>query len=63
MAYNPEHHNTMKHVARRHFYVRELVEEHRLRCSYVNTVDNISDFFTKLLPANGPTAHRVLRRP
>ena len=25
-AYNPEHHERVKHVERRHFYVRELVE-------------------------------------
>ena len=26
VAYNPEHHGRMKHVDRRHFFVRELVE-------------------------------------
>eukprot|EP00966_Prymnesium_polylepis_P138774 3206714-Prymnesium_polylepis.1 len=26
VAYNPEHHSRMKHVARRHFFVRECVE-------------------------------------
>ena len=50
VAYNPEHHGRMKHVDRRHFYVRELVEEHVLRCPFVSTVDNIADFFTKCLP-------------
>ena len=49
LAYNPEHHTHMKHVARRHFYVRELVEEHVIRCSFVSTVDNLADFFTKPL--------------
>ena len=47
VAYNPEHHTRMKHVARRHFYVRELVEDHVIRCSFVSTVDNLADFFTK----------------
>ena len=27
VAYNPEHHTRMKHVERRHFFIRELVEE------------------------------------
>ena len=27
LAYNPEHHERVKHVERRHFYVRELVED------------------------------------
>jgi hypothetical protein len=49
VAYNPEHHTKMKHVARRHFYVRELVEDHRIRCTFVSTVDNLADFFTKPL--------------
>ena len=40
----------MKHVDRRHFYVRELVEAHRIRVPFVSTVDNIADFFTKALP-------------
>ena len=42
----------MKHVERRHFYVRELVEENRLRCTFVSTVDNLADFFTKDLKAS-----------
>ena len=50
VAYNPEHHTRMKHVDRRHFYVRELVEQHRIRVPFVSTVNNIADFFTKPLP-------------
>ena len=50
VSYNPEHHGRMKHVARRHFYIRELVEDHVVRCPFVSTVDNLADFFTKALP-------------
>ena len=50
LAYNAEHHDKTKHVLRRHFYVRELVENHRLRVPFVATVNNIADFFTKALP-------------
>ena len=39
----------MKHVERRHFFVRELVEDHKIRCPFVSTVDNLADFFTKPL--------------
>ena len=39
----------MKHVERRHFYLRELVEDHVIRVPFVATVDNIADFFTKPL--------------
>ena len=50
VAYNPEHHGNMKHVDRRHFFVRELVENHVLRVPFVRTDDNLADFFTKALP-------------
>ena len=48
-AYNPEHHQKVKHIERRHFYVRECVEDHKITVPYVNTLDNLSDFFTKPL--------------
>ena len=44
LAYNPEHHEEVKHIERRHFYTRELVEDQRLVVPYVNTVDNMADF-------------------
>ena len=34
------------------YYVRELVEEHRLRVTFVRSVDNLADIFTKALPAH-----------
>ena len=49
VAYNPEHHGRMKHVERRHFFIRELVEDHKIRVPFVSTVDNLADFFTKPL--------------
>ena len=50
VAYNPEHFSRMKHVARRHFFVRECVEDGRIVVPYVPTADNPADFFTKPLP-------------
>ena len=49
LAYNPEHHQRTKHIARRHFFVREAVEDLRLVVPFVKTVDNLADFFTKPL--------------
>merc|ERR1712086_43386 len=49
LAYNPEHHAKSKHILRRHFFVREMVEQMRLEVPYVNTADNEADFFTKPL--------------
>ena len=58
LAYNPEHHERAKHIERRHFFVRELVERMELRVPYVNTADNIADFFTKPLE---PRVFRAMR--
>ena len=46
-AYNSEHHSRMKHVERRHFYVRDMIEAFELRVPHVATEDNYSDFLTK----------------
>ena len=50
IAYNPEHHTKAKHIERRHFFVREMVENLRIRVPFVRTADNLADFFTKPLP-------------
>ena len=46
-SYNSEHHSRMKHVKRRHFFVRDMVESFELRVPLVSTVDNYADFLTK----------------
>ena len=51
-AYNDEQHKRMKHIERRHFFVRECVENHQIRVPFVRSVDNLADFFTKPLPAS-----------
>ena len=48
-AYNPENHERMKHVERRHFYIREAIEAHRLCVPFVRSDANLADFFTKPL--------------
>ena len=42
----------MKHVDRRHFYIRECVENHQICVPFVRSADNLADFFTKPLSAN-----------
>ena len=49
VAYNPEHHSRMKHVSRRHFFVRECVENLQIVVPFVASADNLADFFTKPL--------------
>ena len=48
-AYNPENHDRMKHVDRRHFFVREKIEDGELVVPYVRSEANLADFFTKPL--------------
>ena len=50
--------NRTKHIQRRHFFIREMVEEGRLIVPFVRTSDNLADFFTK--PLNPERAlHRI----
>ena len=49
LSYNPEHHARTKHIDRKHYYIRECVEEGRIRVPFVATTDNMADFFTKPL--------------
>ena len=51
LAYNPEHHAKTKHIERRHFFVREMVEDLRITVPFVRSADNMADFFTKPLTA------------
>jgi hypothetical protein len=39
ISYNPELHSRTKHIDRRHFFIRECVENMQLRVPYVRTVD------------------------
>ena len=42
LAYNPEHHPKTKHIDRRHFYVRECVEDLKIRVPFVASHDNLA---------------------
>ena len=37
----------MKHVERRHFFVRNMVEDFQISVPHVSTDENAADFFTK----------------
>ena len=52
ISYNPEHHERVKHIERRHFFIRELVENQTLVVPFVSTVANMADFLTKPLAAS-----------
>ena len=59
VSYNPEHHDRMKHVQRRHFFVRDMVESFEIEVPFVRTHDNIADFFTK--PMHNASTFREFR--
>ena len=50
-AYNPENHARTKHIDRRHYFIRELVEANKIVVPFVRSADNLADFFTKPLRA------------
>ena len=58
LSYNPEHHSRTKHIARRHFFIRERVESLELVVPFVRSCDNLADFFTKPLAAKSFFAFR-----
>ena len=53
VSYNPEHHDRMKHVQRRHFFVRDMVESFEIEVPFVRTIDNLGDMFTKPMKSAG----------
>ena len=60
VSYNPQHHDRMKHVQRRHFFVRDMVESFELEVPFVRTADNLADMFTK--PMKNANEFHKLRR-
>ena len=59
LSYNPEHHDKVKHIARRHFYVRDMVESLEIVVPFVPTKFNLADFFTKRLDLTSFRRHRA----
>eukprot|EP00965_Chrysotila_dentata_P147665 4875083-Pleurochrysis_carterae.AAC.3 len=52
LAYNPEHHTRTKHIVRRHFFVREKVEEHAITVRRGPTFFALRDA-VMIVPCNG----------
>ena len=59
LSYNPEHHAKVKHIARRHFYIRDMVESLEIVVPFVPTKFNLADFFTKCLDLATFSRHRA----
>ena len=50
----------MKHVQRRHFFVRDMVESFEIEVPFVRSNDNHADYLTK--PAKNANAFHAWRR-
>ena len=57
---NPQSHQKTKHIERRHFFIREVVESGKIVVPFVCSADNLADFFTKGL--DGPTFFSMRNR-
>ena len=59
MAHDPTHLTKAKHIKRRSFFVRELVEDKQVEVQYVRSEDNTADIFTKPLKKRSFLKHRA----
>lgn len=52
LSKNPVHHDKSKHIAMRHHFLREKVEDGSIDLSHVSSANNITDLLTKSIPAD-----------
>ena len=57
IALDPAMRSALKHVSRRHYFVRDMYEAGEVLPMRIGTLDNIADLFTKPLP---PERHAML---
>ena len=50
----------MKHVQRRHFFVRDMVESFEIEVPFVRSAENAADMFTKCMK-NSSEFHKLRR--
>ena len=50
LSKNPVHHDRTKHIAMRHHFLREKVEDNTISLNYISTAGNLADLLTKALP-------------
>jgi hypothetical protein len=52
IAKNPVFHKKMRHVERRHHFLRDHVEKEDIEMTYIDTERQLIDIFTKLLDSS-----------
>ena len=50
IAKNPVHHSRTKHIALKHHFIREAIEDGEVQLEFCGTNDQLADIFTKALP-------------
>lgn len=50
IAEEPKYHQRMKHIDIKYNFVRDLVQENKIKIKYKCTKEQVADFFTKSLP-------------
>ncbi|GJR92333.1 retrovirus-related pol polyprotein from transposon TNT 1-94 [Tanacetum coccineum] len=50
IAKNPVHHSRTKHIALKHYFIREEIEDGEVQLEFCGTNDQLADIFTKALP-------------
>ncbi|CAI7772261.1 unnamed protein product [Closterium sp. NIES-54] len=58
ISQDPVYHTRTKHIELRHFFIRDLVQQERLKVEYVASDCNLADLFTK--PLGKVPHHRLL---
>jgi hypothetical protein len=50
LAKDNKFHARTKHIGLRYHFIREAVEDGKVKMEYIPTADNVADIFTKVLP-------------
>ena len=50
MAKNPVYHSRTRHIAIKHHFIREAIEEGEVELKFCRSEEQIADIFTKALP-------------
>ncbi|XP_074266280.1 secreted RxLR effector protein 161-like [Silene latifolia] len=50
MAKNPVYHSRSRHIAIKHHFIREAIEEGEIELNYCKSEEQVADIFTKALP-------------
>jgi hypothetical protein len=59
LAHDPVQHARSKHIDRRYFHIRELIDDKVVKMIYVKSADNRADWLTKPLPKDVFLKHRA----